>query len=198
SVGLMIKPEKHQWRRHVLGPRRHAAWVAYRSREDGGGPGVAHSSVPEGSPAVSGTGVLLQAVCQEFHRRGESIAHPDKERSARPAEACTGQSPDPMPPTLRPYFPGGCGCQQRLHQGTVVSTRGARPTGVVAYANRSLYSAERSYCDYRRDDHSGNLLPFSSLLTSKIFRNTPRRTKGPITDCTTFNGLNKKENIWIY
>ncbi|KRX83645.1 RNA-directed DNA polymerase -like protein [Trichinella sp. T6] len=49
------------------------------SREDGGGPGEVHASVPEGSPAVSGTGVLLQEVCQEFRRRGESIASPDKE-----------------------------------------------------------------------------------------------------------------------
>ncbi|KRZ87955.1 hypothetical protein T08_1930 [Trichinella sp. T8] len=80
SVGLKIKPAKCQLMRRVPGPRCDAAWGWYRSRENGGGPGEAHASVPEGSPGVSGTGVLLQEVCQEFRRRGESIASPDKER----------------------------------------------------------------------------------------------------------------------
>ncbi|KRZ87988.1 hypothetical protein T08_5593 [Trichinella sp. T8] len=34
-----------------------------------------------------------------------------------------------MPPTFRPHFPGGCGCQRRRHRGSVVSARGAGPTG---------------------------------------------------------------------
>ncbi|KRX37052.1 Transposon Ty3-G Gag-Pol polyprotein [Trichinella murrelli] len=60
SVGLKIKPAKCQLMRRVPGPRCDAAWGWYRSREDGGGPGEDHASVPEGSPGVSGTGVLLQ------------------------------------------------------------------------------------------------------------------------------------------
>ncbi|XP_003369108.1 conserved hypothetical protein [Trichinella spiralis] len=66
--------------RTLSGPHCDAAWGWYRSREDGGGPGVAHASVRERSPAVPGTSILLQAVCPEFRRRGKSVARPDKER----------------------------------------------------------------------------------------------------------------------
>ncbi|KRY45626.1 Transposon Ty3-G Gag-Pol polyprotein [Trichinella britovi] len=59
SVGLKIKSKCQLMRQLTLpGPHRDAAWGWYRSREDGGGPGVAHASVRERSPAVPGTGDL--------------------------------------------------------------------------------------------------------------------------------------------
>ncbi|KRY45127.1 hypothetical protein T03_15390 [Trichinella britovi] len=58
------------------GPHCDAAWGWYRSREDGGVPGVAHASVREGSPAVSGTGVLLQAEEEAFARLKDALVSP--------------------------------------------------------------------------------------------------------------------------
>ncbi|KRX51354.1 RNA-directed DNA polymerase -like protein [Trichinella sp. T9] len=100
--------------RTLPGPHRDAAWGWYQSREDGGVPGVAHASVRERSPAVPGTGILLQAICLKFRRRERSGA---------------GESPDSVPPRLQPHFPNGCGCQPRRHQGSVVASRRAGPTG---------------------------------------------------------------------
>ncbi|XP_003369373.1 reverse transcriptase family protein [Trichinella spiralis] len=52
--------------RTLPGPHCDAAWDWYRSRVDGGGPGVAHASVRERSPAVPGTSILLRRFVRNF------------------------------------------------------------------------------------------------------------------------------------
>ncbi|XP_003369349.1 zinc knuckle protein [Trichinella spiralis] len=121
--------------RTLPGPHCDAAWDWYRSRVDGGGPGVAHASMRERSPAVPGTSILLR----RFVRNFAGVANPfhalTKKAFARLKDALVSPSILCHPDFDRTFLVDVDASEFAI--GAVLSQQGEQdPPRVVAYASR--------------------------------------------------------------